>query len=158
MKKEQGNNMSDITTRVYQKGEIIFGEGSYQPEMYEIQSGLVGIYKDYGKSTQVKLAEIRGEFFGEMGLIENADRSATAVALIETSLVVITRENMNDYFMNDTYKIEGLLQTMAKRINNLDTRYMEVCACIDECVRAAQEGLPRSPLLLQKMKLYSENV
>lgn len=150
--------MLDKDARYYKKGEMIFGEGSYQPEMYEIMAGTVGIFKDYGKPTQVKLAEIRGEFFGEMGLIENAKRSATAIALQDTELIAITKENMNEYFLQDTYKIEGLLQTMARRLNNLDTEYMEICACIDQCVKAAQNGTPKSPALLQKMKKYSENV
>ncbi len=150
--------MNEEYARHYKKGEVIFGEGTYQQEMYEIQSGAVGIYKDYGKPTQVKLAEIRGEFFGEMGLIENSNRSATAVALQDTTVVAITSDNMYDYFMLDTYKIEGLLQTMAKRINNLDGEYMEICACIDECVQAAQSGQPKSPQLLQKMKKLSEKV
>lgn len=150
--------MNNVESRFYTKGSVIFGEGSYQPEMYEIQSGTVGIYKDYGMPTQVKLAEIRGEFFGEMGLIENARRSATAVALQDTELICITKDNMNEYFLKDTFKIEGLLQTMARRLHNLDGEYMEACACIDQCVKAAQEGKPKSPELLQKMKKYSENV
>lgn len=151
--------LSDGTEyRVYEKGEVIFGEGSYQPCMYEIDIGKVGIFKDYNKKTQLKLAELKFEFFGEMGLVEGAKRSATAVALERTGVFVLSPKTMSSYLKSDPMKIEGLLGTISRRLQNLDKAYLEACACVDEYLEAEKAGVPASPELLKKMKYFAQEV
>ena len=76
-----------IHDRHYQGGEVIFWEGEPGVGMYIVQKGEVGIYKDYAKPDQKELALLEpGDFFGEMALLEDDYRSATAVAMGETHL------------------------------------------------------------------------
>ena len=66
----------------YQKGDVLFRQGERQKCMYVIMSGTVGIYKDFGTERENLIAELGAhDFLGEMELIENAPRSATAVVL-----------------------------------------------------------------------------
>ena len=68
--------------RYFDHNEIIFKEGEESHCMYYIISGDVGIYASYGLKNQKLVTSLRGgNFFGEIGLVGNAARSASAVAL-----------------------------------------------------------------------------
>lgn len=74
-----------MTMRV-RKGETIFFEGTSGDQMYVVLGGVVGIMD--GKR---KLADVRlGGMFGEMALITDQPRSATAIALEDSLLFALT--------------------------------------------------------------------
>src|ERR1700710_2372092 len=64
----------------YDVGDVIFEEGSTGRELYVVIEGKIDIVKTTGatKTTIVTLG--KGEFFGEMAVIDGSSRSATAVA------------------------------------------------------------------------------
>ena len=65
--------------RSYRKSEIIFEEGDTGNEMYLVHSGKVLVSVKRGESEKVKLAVLNpGDFFGEMALVDDCQRSATA--------------------------------------------------------------------------------
>jgi CRP/FNR family cyclic AMP-dependent transcriptional regulator len=64
-----------------------------------VQSGEVGIFSEYDSPEQKQLARLaQGDFFGEMALLEDDNRSATAVALSETRLIGIFHPDLFDLF------------------------------------------------------------
>jgi CRP-like cAMP-binding protein len=73
--------MSMSKIRKYNPGETIFDQGSADTWLYFMVYGKVRLVKD-GKP--VALLQRRGDVFGEMGAIECAPRSASAVAVGET--------------------------------------------------------------------------
>jgi CRP/FNR family cyclic AMP-dependent transcriptional regulator len=86
-----------IHHRQYQDGEVIFWEDEPGVGMYIVQKGDVGIYKDYAKKEQKELARLEpGDFFGEMALLEDDCRSATAVAACETHLFGLFHPDLFD--------------------------------------------------------------
>jgi diguanylate cyclase (GGDEF)-like protein len=73
----------------YQKGEIIFSEGSTGNELYLVRDGEVLITKLTVDGEERDIARfINGETFGEMDLFENATRTATARAEKDSTLLV----------------------------------------------------------------------
>ena len=64
----------------YDVGDVIFEEGSTGRELYVVLDGKIDIVKDSGavRTTIVTLG--KGEFFGEMAVIDGSSRSATAIA------------------------------------------------------------------------------
>ena len=64
----------------YDVHDVIFEEGSAGRELYVVLDGKIDIVKDNGgvRTTIVTLG--KGEFFGEMAVIDGSARSATAVA------------------------------------------------------------------------------
>lgn len=73
----------------YQKGEIIFSEGSIGNELYLVRDGEVLITKLTVEGEERDIARfINGETFGEMDLFENATRTATARAEKDSTLLV----------------------------------------------------------------------
>ena len=79
----------------YGCGQVIFREGDPGDSMFEVYTGKVGVYANYGTADEKLLTDyFPGKYFGEMGLLDHAPRSATAVALEDnTCLGEITEEN-----------------------------------------------------------------
>jgi CRP-like cAMP-binding protein len=61
-------------------GDVIFEEGSAGRELYVVLDGKVEIARVNGTAKTVIVALGKGEFFGEMAVIDGSSRSATAIA------------------------------------------------------------------------------
>ena len=61
-------------------GEVIFEEGSSGRELFVVLDGQVEIAKLGGADKAVIVTLGKGEFFGEMAVIDGSSRSATAIA------------------------------------------------------------------------------
>jgi CRP-like cAMP-binding protein len=64
----------------YGVGDVIFEEGSTGRELFVVLDGEVEIAKVNGGSKTVIITLGKGEFFGEMAVIDGSSRSATAIA------------------------------------------------------------------------------
>lgn len=88
--KEQTAVLSIATTRTFPAGREIVIEGQPGEELYVVIRGRVAIEKN-----GVEIAELRaGGHFGEMGLIDNAPRSATVRSAEPTRVMVISRSDL----------------------------------------------------------------
>ena len=113
----------------FRKGEIIFREGDEGNYMYAIHGGSVGIYLDYGTAQEKKLTTLySNSFFGEMGLISDEKRSATAVVEEDgTLLETIREENLEGMFRSNPMKIDMILSHLSHRLRGLTKDYVEAC-------------------------------
>src|ERR1700710_3310265 len=64
----------------YDVGNVIFEEGSTGRELYVVLDGKIDIVKDSGATRTTIVTLGKGEFFGEMAVIDGSSRSATAIA------------------------------------------------------------------------------
>jgi CRP/FNR family transcriptional regulator, cyclic AMP receptor protein len=87
--KSTNDHFNSETVRSYSDGEVIFTEGENSRDLYVIQQGAVEIRKKTA-SGDIPLARFgRGHFFGELSLVHSLPRSATAVSVGETRLLVL---------------------------------------------------------------------
>lgn len=70
----------------------IFKEGAVEDTMFFIKKGKVEISKDMGDTKQVIALLGPNDFFGEMALVSQAPRFATATALTDTIAIVFNRD------------------------------------------------------------------
>ena len=150
--------MSQIQT--FGKNEVIFKEGDHAQCMYEIQSGSVDIYADFGKEDQKLLTTLEaGKFFGEIGIIEAMLRTATAIAAQDnTILCEITPDNVSEYFRDKPQKLLEIMRYMSERLRALTQEYLEARATIAEAIDTAKNGKKQSGILKEKIAKLVQNL
>lgn len=113
----------------YPAGTIIFKEGETASCMYDIHFGRVGIYSNYGTPDQKEITVLYpNKFFGEMGMIDNETRSATAVTLDdETTIETIDAEDLTELMKQNPPKVNMILMHLSNRLRNLTRDYTKVC-------------------------------
>lgn len=123
-----------MINKEYKRGQIVFKQDDYEPCMYDIQRGTVGIYSAYGTAEEQKIAELStGDIVGERGLLEKAPRTATAVILEDdTVLVQIREDNLKEYFLNEPAKLLMLMRNLSERLREMNQKLADVCRKIYE--------------------------
>ncbi|TVR28991.1 MAG: Crp/Fnr family transcriptional regulator [Spirochaetaceae bacterium] len=103
-------------TRTYPKDTMVFCETMPGRELYIIQKGSVKITKIVNDN-EVLLAVLKqGDIFGEMSLIENKPRSASAVAFEDAVLLAVNKENFARMVSTQPQIIARLTTLLAERI------------------------------------------
>lgn len=117
-------------TRKYPQDTMIFSESQNGAEMFIIQSGEIQISKVV-QGNEVTLAVLKkGDMFGEMALLENKPRSASAIARTDCVLMVVNRSNFNQMVSTQPQLIFKLTITFAERIWSM-YRQLENAALLD---------------------------
>ena len=79
-----------LEPRRIKSGEIIFAEGSAGKEMFIFVSGSVDAWVKQADGSQRRMFEFKhGDFFGEMSIIANENRSATLIAQADSELFAL---------------------------------------------------------------------
>ncbi len=103
--------------RAYDAGQTIFMKGDKARGMMVVLSGGVRIGASSPEGKEVVLNTIHpGEVFGEIGLIDGVVRTADAVTMDATELLVLERRDFLPYLENHPDICIRLLQLMCKRI------------------------------------------
>jgi len=105
----------------YKTGATIFGEGTPGDKFYLIVEGAVRISRIVPGMGEEALAVLRpGNYFGEMSLIDEAPRSATAVCHERCRLFVVNRRDLEDLLFVDRDLAYELLwnwvRTLSRRL------------------------------------------
>ena len=122
-----GEGSSNI--ECYKKGDIIFKQGETGKCLYLVHGGSVGIFSNYGKENEVKLTDLYPvECFGEMGVVSDEARSATAVAMDDDTCVEIIRaEDLEGLVITFPVKVDMILRHLSHRLRDLTYDYFSTC-------------------------------
>ncbi|MFP4418409.1 MAG: Crp/Fnr family transcriptional regulator [Chitinivibrionales bacterium] len=83
--------------RRYKKGETVFEEGMPGAGMYIIKEGEITIRKKAGEENDIELASIpQRSFFGEIALLDDIPRSASAVAACDSILLALPQPYLEE--------------------------------------------------------------
>jgi len=84
-----------VHTRTYDTNETIFSEKDPGGGMYIVMEGNVSIIKNYGGTLEKKLVTLEhGDFFGEIALLDESPRTATAVSLGDSKILGFYRTDL----------------------------------------------------------------
>ena len=131
--------------RQFEKGQGIIKEGELGDELFVIFRGKVDVLKSGVKITQLKA----GGHFGEMGLVDQAPRSATIHAVEETSAISIDRDSLLKLMRRDSLLAVKLLwsfaQVLSARLRNTNDALTALKFELDEVRSQVTDPLLDAP-------------
>ncbi|RPI68205.1 MAG: cyclic nucleotide-binding domain-containing protein [Ignavibacteriales bacterium] len=120
-----------IHDRNYVAGEYIFMQGDPGIGLYIIREGEISIQRKTENGTIIHLAEFKkGDFFGELALVDGEKRSASAIAKTDAKISVIFKPDL-DEFIETHPKIgikvlNGIAEIIAVRLRALNEDYISI--------------------------------
>ncbi|MBC8268461.1 MAG: cyclic nucleotide-binding domain-containing protein [Rhodospirillaceae bacterium] len=114
--------MSDrvLERKVFQAGDKIFKEGEDGNLAFVLQSGEVEIVKNAGEEHELVLATVgQGGIIGEMALLDNSNRMATARASQGGAAIVISRQMFEAKMKKADPFLRGLLNILADHVRRM---------------------------------------
>jgi len=129
-----GDPFKEFTVK-RKKGEMIYVEGDLGSEMYVAQSGAVRIYRTLGGVKQELAIMEKGDFFGEIAVLEGLPRTASAEALDTSEIIEINSATF------DTM-IRANIEIAVRMLRKLSNRLQEANRKIELLSRATASGKP----------------
>ncbi len=116
-----------LIMRRFSPGQIIFHHGDPGGLLYIMSKGKVKITHATPDGQEALLAILgQGDFFGELALLDNSPRSATAEALQTTETLTLHRDDFRRFLQQNPNFAMHVLQTMAQHIRRLNSQLSDI--------------------------------
>jgi len=126
-------------------GDLVFKEGDPGTEMYIIQSGAVEIFNE-GPRGRVSLAVMeKGDFFGEMALLDGEPHLASAQALEDVELIEINSTLFDRMIKANAEIAVRMLRKLSIRLREANSKHERMMASAP-AAKAAQGPAPEEPV------------
>lgn len=107
-------------TEDFSAGDYVFREGELGTEMYIVHAGKVEILKELqGENQQLAVLE-KGDFFGEMALLEDLPRTASARALEDCTLIEIDGATFDHMLRTKPEIAVRIMRKLSRRLRQAD--------------------------------------
>ncbi len=112
-----------VSRKPYPKNSIVIAAGEPTDALYIVVSGRLKVIMSDKEGQQVILAILnQGEFFGEMGLIAQAPRSATVTTIEPCELLTITRADFTKCLQGNFDLTMNVIRGLVKRLREADKK------------------------------------
>ncbi len=116
-----------LRLRRFRRGEVLFHEGDPGDALFIVASGAVKVVVPSEEGGEAILATLRrGDFLGELALLDGAPRSASAIALEVTEALALPREQFRALANTEPAIRDALLESMARELRRLTTHVAEL--------------------------------
>jgi len=137
---------SDIAVASFPAGGVIFNDGDLGTEMFIIQKGKVEIRKQIGAEARVLSVLEKGDFFGEMSILEGMPRTATAVAVEETECIPINEATFDQMLRQNEEIAIRMLRRFSKKLRET-TELLNRMAGREGKIPSLEETQHRQPVV-----------
>lgn len=128
--------LRDVTRR-YAAGEVIFQEGDAGCDMFIIQKGEVLISQGTGAGGRRLAILEKGDFFGEMSLLEEyPERSATASAVTDVEVLQLGAADLQGLLTSRPHIALHMMAKLSERVREANRRLEELAS------KGAEAGVP----------------
>lgn len=111
---------------VFEDGEVIFEEGETGRDLYIVQEGGVRIMKNTSNAPIEIAVFNKGDFFGDMALLQSLPRYASAQSIGKTKLLILKPAGFLLKIRRDPTFAFEMLQQMSFRVKVSNDRVMEL--------------------------------
>lgn len=128
LKPDEANELAQrLVPRTFSPDQVIFHLGDPGGLLYIISSGKVKISNSTPEGQEALLAILgTGDFFGELALLDDAPRSATAEAIEATETLTLHRDEFTHFLNGNPDFAYHVMHTLAKRIRHLNDQISDV--------------------------------
>jgi CRP-like cAMP-binding protein len=106
----------------FPKGTVLFQEGELGKDMFVVQAGRISISKKVRDVEKVLAILGPGEFFGEMAIISNKPRNATAEVTEDAKLLVIDPKTFESMIRGNSEIAVRMIKKLAERLSEADAQ------------------------------------
>ncbi|ORC34862.1 Crp/Fnr family transcriptional regulator [Marispirochaeta aestuarii] len=103
-------------------GKILFQEGDGGDKMYIIQEGNIRISKQIGGKEHILAVLGKGDFFGEMAIVNQVKRSATATAIGTVKLLAFNREGFLGMIEKNARIALNVIDKLCRRLQHTNNQ------------------------------------
>lgn len=124
--------------RTYAPGDYIFQEGEKGNVMYILLKGSVELRKKVERGEKcLKVVDTPNDFFGEMALVDEQPRSASAIAATETQLVEVDQPTFENLIVTNGKFALKIIKILSDRIRHSNVQISELIAEVpkERCIR-----------------------
>src|SRR5437773_840927 len=120
-------NLDDYTSEIYSKKQVVYAESKRPRFLYYIKSGKVKGYKtnDNGKEYITDLYS-EGDFLGYPALIEDRNYDDTAVALEESEIVQIPKDDFQNFIYGDITVATKFIRIITQNVKDKEERLLNL--------------------------------
>jgi CRP-like cAMP-binding protein len=111
-----------MTRTHFAEGQILFREGGPPECVFRLLSGAVDILRELDGDPILLGTVGAGQFIGEMGVVENRPRNATARAVNEVEVEILTPPEFLDQIASSPSAARELIQRLSQRLREADDR------------------------------------
>lgn len=105
------------------KGRRIFNEGEAGDVAYIVETGEIGIYKEI-EGTEIEITTLNpGEIFGEIAVLDGKERLASAIALQDSTLIVVSPDTLEDRISKADKFVKTLLSIFMTNLRDTHRTY-----------------------------------
>jgi CRP/FNR family transcriptional regulator, cyclic AMP receptor protein len=120
-----------VHDRIYIAGEYVFYQGDPGLGIYLIREGEIEIQRTGKNGNTLSLAQLnKGDFFGELALVDGEKRSASAIAKTDTKLAVIFKPDLDEFIDKFPKKgvriLDGISKIIATRLRKMNEEQYEI--------------------------------
>ena len=116
----------DLERIKIQAGEAIFDEGDFGDRAYIVEDGIVEISRKVGGEKMTLGTVEKNGIFGEMALIDESNRIASAVAVIDTILIPVPKVAVQSILANADPLLRKLVSVLVSNARSLSDHIARV--------------------------------
>ena len=149
--------LAAASSRTYPDGAVLCRQGDAADTFFVITHGVVALTQQLGDMTRTVALRQRGEFFGEMGLLEGRPRSATATAQGITTVLEVSESAFQRILGEHPKLALALVRGLVANVRAADLAALVELQSANLALKAALDSLQQAQAgLVQKERLERE--
>jgi CRP/FNR family transcriptional regulator, cyclic AMP receptor protein len=124
MVKSNNNRSSDVRREHFPKGKTIFLDGDMGGRVFVIEEGSVELSKSIAGTKRVLGTLGANEIFGELSVLTNEPRSATAIALESTTCLTVSDDEIKERMKSADLFVQALIRILINNLKETTNRFV----------------------------------